>query len=166
MVVGLSCRRPGEELSTTALDLTAAMREDAQAVQGRLQLQRTQSKELYAEQIRQKKEKRDKSLGEFARHDGVHVDPLLDVLAVSRFLQKRRPSVQPHRSLLFEAPVIVAHVWFLRKTQRSSERTPAKTPPPLPLPRTRREPCSRVRHCVAPRGGVPRCFFSDALVSR
>ena len=67
------------------------MREDAQAVQGRLQLQRTQSKELYAEQIRQKKEKRDKSLGEFARLDGVHVDPLLDVLAVSRFLQKRKP---------------------------------------------------------------------------
>ena len=25
----------------------------------------------------------------------MHVDPLLDVLAVSRFLQKRRPSVQP-----------------------------------------------------------------------
>ena len=47
----------------------------------------------------------------------------------------RTPSVQPHRSLLFEAPVIVAHVWFLRKTQRPSERTPAKTPPPLPLPR-------------------------------
>ena len=87
----LSRRRPGEELSTAALDLTAAMREDAQAVQGKLQLQRTQSKELYAAQIRQKKEKRDKSLGEFARHDGVHVDPLLDVLAVSRFLQKRKP---------------------------------------------------------------------------
>ena len=67
------------------------MREDAQAVQGKLQLQRTQSKELYAAQIRQKKEKRDKSLGEFARHDGVHVDPLLDVLAVSRFLQKCKP---------------------------------------------------------------------------
>ena len=54
-----------------------------------LELQRSKSKQLYARKVERKRAASGAGLGAFSRRAGVPVDPLIDVLAIAKFMRLR-----------------------------------------------------------------------------